>query len=362
MAVTPENSVKNPIDLIDLLNKIWKKKRTIFLGTVIFGVLGLIISFVTPVKYIAGSTFVPQVSEEMTPSSLGGLAALAGINLSSAAGGSEIPPNLYPKILYSTPFLMDLLEKEVYYDSQNISYKEYLQGQKKGILGTVGQGIASLVDSIVGMLIDSPDSNDSTLTSGPYQISDDEFDLLENLESSIFIETNEKQGFISISVKERDPMVAAQIAQLIESSLQQKVIDFKVENARIVLEFTEQQLELKKIEYYALQDSLAKFDDSNKNLSSSIIRNNRIRLASEYELAGTIYKELATQKEQAALQIEKDTPIFLVIDPVMVPNRKSEPKIFTTAVLFAVLGLILSLSFVLFRDSISNIQSRIKAN
>jgi uncharacterized protein involved in exopolysaccharide biosynthesis len=35
---------------------------------------------------------------------------------------------------------------------------------------------------------------------------------------------------------------------------------------------------------------------------------------------------LAKQKEQAAIQLSKDTPTFSVLDPVKVPKEKTAPK------------------------------------
>jgi uncharacterized protein involved in exopolysaccharide biosynthesis len=49
-------------------------------------------------------------------------------------------------------------------------------------------------------------------------------------------------------------------------------------------------------------------------------------LQAEFDLVNTVYSELAKQKEQAAIQLSKDTPTFSVLDPVKVPKEKTGPK------------------------------------
>lgn len=46
-------------------------------------------------------------------SNLGGLAAMAGIDLGSASGQDALSPNLYPDIVHSTPFLLELFPEKV---------------------------------------------------------------------------------------------------------------------------------------------------------------------------------------------------------------------------------------------------------
>jgi len=64
-------------------------------------------------------------------------------------------------------------------------------------------------------------------------------------------------------------------------------------------------------------------------------------------LINTVYSELAKQKEQAAIQLSKDTPTFSVLDPVKVPKEKTGPKksIYVLGAFF--IGLILAVGWFL---------------
>ena len=106
---------EDEIDLVDLLKTVFHARHFVVKTTIFFAVLGVITALISPIKYTASSTFVPQLSEGQTNSSLGGLASLAGINLSAIMGSQpqEIPPSLYPQIAESIPYRLALLEAKV---------------------------------------------------------------------------------------------------------------------------------------------------------------------------------------------------------------------------------------------------------
>ena len=76
---------------------------------------------------------MPQLSEGQTNSSLGGLASLAGINLSAIMGSQpqEISPSLYPQIAESIPYRLALLEAKV--GSNETSFRNYILDQSGGL-------------------------------------------------------------------------------------------------------------------------------------------------------------------------------------------------------------------------------------
>jgi len=88
------------------------------------------------------------------------------------------------------------------------------------------------------------------------------------------------------------------------------------------LTFTARQYEENNIAYERLQDSLAIFKDQNLNISSSLYQNRLDRLERELNIASSVAEQLASQVEQAKLQVNKDTPVFTVIEPVTVPTSE----------------------------------------
>ena len=76
-----------------------------------------------------------------------------------------------------------------------------------------------------------------------------------------------------------------------------------------------------------------------------------MRLESEYNNANVVYQEVAKQVETSKLQVSKDTPIFSILKPVVVPNVSNTNRLLIISI-WSFLGLIFSLSYILFIENI----------
>ena len=128
-----------------------------------------------------------------------------------------------------------------------------------------------------------------------------------------------------------------------------------------MLDFALKQYSEKKESYEKLQDERAVFVDKNINISSSLFQNKLSRLESEVNISESIVQQLASQVEQAKLQVNKDTPVFTTIKPVTIPFERSAPKRSLIVILFAFFGLLLSTGYVLVKDSLSDIIKSLKS-
>ena len=116
------------IDLIELLSKIWKGKIFIVKTTIFFTLIGIIYSLSLNNVYTASSVFYPhyQSGELSQNQGLRGLAGLAGIDLGSQQGSEIIPPTLYPNIISSTEFKIEILDSKIILNGNKTKYREYL--------------------------------------------------------------------------------------------------------------------------------------------------------------------------------------------------------------------------------------------
>ena len=101
------------------------------------------------------------------------------------------------------------------------------------------------------------------------ELSQSEYELHNQLTKIINLTVNEK-GFLNLSVVDTNPYVASQIAKTANEILQKSIIDFKIKNINDTYKFINSQLEVAKNNFYLLQDSLAIFRDSNKNIKSDL--------------------------------------------------------------------------------------------
>jgi uncharacterized protein involved in exopolysaccharide biosynthesis len=163
---------------------------------------------------------------------------------------------------------------------------------------------------------------------------------------------------VQLSVAMPEPLASAQMTKFAEQLLQKEVIAYKIQNAQEQLNFTEQRYLEKKKEFDEVQLRLGNFRDRNQNVTSSVVLNQMQKIEAEYNLVFNVYTELAKQLEQSKLQVSKDTPIFSLIQPVTVPAQKSAPRLILVLSGFVILGIILSLSYVLGKDFIAKTKAQ----
>lgn len=341
------------VNLIALAKTIWNQRKIVTYLTGGFASLGLILALISPVEFTSGSVFVPQVGDQQKiGGNIGGLASLAGINLNSIGGSSDIQPTLYPKIASSVSFRKSVLESKITFGNKRISYAEYflnhyensmLESLKKYTLGLPTIILKLVKPAEEGL---APVSEEEKLVT----FSLIERDLFLRLEGQYSVQTNEKEGFVAVSFTMPEPLMAAEMAKNVEDLLQKEVIGFKIKNAKEQLKFVERQFEEKKVEFEVSQNKLAAFRDKNQNISSSQMQNQLQRLEAEYNFSFGIYNELAKQVEQAKLQVSRDTPVFSIIQPVTVPVEKSAPRRVLIVIGLSFLGFAFSLAVVFVRD------------
>ena len=352
------------IDLIELLQKIWRSRLIIGLTTFIFIIFGIIIALSSKSVFSASSTFIPKGEIQTSLSGrLGGLASLAGINFDSPGSSqSGIPIQLYPRFIKSNPFIKSLLELNVPFEGKTVSFKHYLTlYMKEGILSKIIKFPISIPYLIKSKLMPEEEFLKSNKNLNIIKLTKKEEELYTFVRTdvvSIIIE--KKEGFITLNVNLGHPEVAALVTKKAQKLLQNQIIDFKIKNSQEQLAFTEKLFDKKKRLFEALQDKLALYKDQNLNISSGIFRNTVSRLEAEVNVANTVYAELAKQVEEARIQVIKDTPLFTIIDPVIIPNNRISPKRSQIVIIWAFFGLVLSIGYYLLKDPLKAVIRRIQ--
>lgn len=351
------------IDLNELISVIWKNKNIIIFTTLFFFIIGCIYSLSLPNIYRSSSTFYPHY-ENSDKSSFQNLAGLAGISLGNEES-NNIPTNLYPHLLKSTPFKEKLLKEELIFLDNKISYRDYLLSKENK---KYEFNIQKIIMYPVTKIIDILKHNDNNEISknfnseiGLINISELNYGLHKKLDELITINVNKKDGFIQLNVDDENPLMSSKIAIKAEEIFQKSIIDFKIKNIKTIYDFTSDQLSIAKSELYKLQDSLANFRDSNKNIKSDLFLNQLNRIETEYNIAKNIHNELALNKQKTAIDVRKNTPIFTIIDPVVVPNEKYKPFRKNIVITLTFLGFVIGLISILLKYQFFNILKIIKS-
>jgi len=365
---THNNSSENQedsIDIIALLQSIWTGKKLILKTVLVFMILGLFIAVFSQNEYTASTTIVPQSSSEKPGGSIGGLAALAGINLGSVGQQSSISPTLYPQILTNISFQKELLETLITIEGQDnkITYKEYYTNvYSPSVLSSIKKYTIGLPGVLIGLLkSDEISKEESKNNDSLPQITQDDKKLIELLLEQLSMEVNDKDGYISLSTTMPEARAAAELTQKAQELLEQYVIDFKIEKSSSELDFIKNRYQEKEQEFQKIQQKLALYTDRNQNVNSARAKMELMLLQSEYDLAYGVYSELAKQLETQELKVKEDTPIFTILQPVFVPLEKTGPKRSLILIIYTFLGFVLSIGYLLAIEPIQNIIKEIRS-
>lgn len=327
MDKTPEE-----IDLAQIVRSLWAQRRFIARVCGVVVMFGLFAALFGEVKYTASTVVVPQTGRETSRGNLQGLAAMAGIDLGSSQSGELISPLVYPMVVGSVPFAKELMATEVTVGGheERVTIKDYFtrRGYRKfSLFPFLKKYTLGLPGVVLGALRGRSEADGPAVGEpGIETLSAEEYRAREALAGRVSVEVNNKNGYISLSVTMPEALMAAQVAVRAQELLQEYVTRFKLEKAQAGLDFIEARYDESRTEFETRQRALATFQDANQNISSAVARTRESKLRNEYELAFSIYSEMARQREQARIKVKEDTPVFTIVEPVTVPMTRSAPR------------------------------------
>ena len=351
------------IDLIALAKTIWKGRKQVITTVVIFATLGLAVALFSSKEYTASTTMVPQLSGNNSKlGSLSSLAAMAGFNLDLNMETRELSPYVYPQIVQSVPFQLEIMNTPFTFsdvDHPVSIYKYYTEIAKPGILSLLKKYTLGLPGVILKAV--RGEQKETTGTSGDsntIKLTEDQENVRKIIAENVTLETNDKEGYVVLSSCFHEPKLAAEVAQKAQELLQQYITEFKIKKATAQLEFVQERCTEKKKEFEQAQDNLASFRDRNKNVTSALAKTEEERLQSDYQLAFEVYSQLAQQLEQAQIRVKEDTPVFSIVKPVVVPIEKSAPNRPVILIIWIFLGGLIGIGWIFFKRFLATIRER----
>lgn len=365
-----EENASDEIDLKDIIRQLWVKRKFILITTGVFLLLGIFIAFTSPVSYTASCTVVPQTGQK-GGGNLGGLASMMGVNLGSAMSGETLSPSMYPHIVKSAPFGKEIMATPITVERSNspITLYEYYT-DKKYQPKSIFRGIKKYTVGLPGVILSSVRSGKEignntfayadTITGKIITLTDDEKKVYDIINANIQFESNAKDGYIKLGYTFAEPQAVAVISQQLYNVLEKYVKNYKIQKEQDNLQFVEASYAEARRDFLQKQANLAAFQDANRGLVSAVARTTERRLSSEYDIAFTVYNELAKQLEQAKLAVKESTPVLTVIDPVVVPQEKSAPKRSMIMAVFLFLGLVISVGWVLVKPFFQDIAREVR--
>ena len=321
---------EDEIDLLELAKTIWNKRMFILKIVGIGAFLGVIIALLSPKEYKSTSTLMPEYSTESQGgassllSQYGGLLGISGGSYNSNSNAIRV--DLYPNIVQSTNFQMQLMQQPFYFsdlDTTATLFEYYTELNSAGVLGFVAEYTIGLPGKILGAILPKKELMTSvpgaTEESLVLNLSKEEFEVIETLRGKISASLDEESGIVSVTVTLPDNVAAAAVTEYTIRELTEYLTEYRTEKVLRDLTFVEEQLATAEVRFEAAQLALAEFRDSNQGNLSARAQTDEQRLNSEYQIAFNLYNSLTQQYEEAKLKVQETTPVFKTLEPVQVP-------------------------------------------
>ncbi len=287
------------IDLRELFGAIWAGKWLILVVTSIFTVASVFYALQLPDIYKSEVTLAPAEEGGLkVPGQLGGLAALAGVNLGSMGGGGKA--SLALEILKSRDFIGRFIEKNDLY-LPIMAAKDWSRADNQLIL--------------------DPDIYDMNTqqwvrkVNQPFQSKPSNLETVEEFSKLFSINQDKTTGIVKLSIEHFSPYLAKNWAEKIVKSINEEMR-------------TREQTEAEKsIAYLSKQIDLTNLADVRTMLFSLI----------------------EEQTKTLMLANVRDEYVFKTVDPAVVSEKKSKPARVLICILAFMFGIFLGCVIVVIR-------------
>ena len=314
------------IDLMEYARKLWAARKLLFKVAGIAVIVGVVIALTTPKQYTASVTLAPEASKG-GGGGLSGIASMLGVGgMSMGSDADALNIQLYPNIVASTPFILDLMDTPVKTideeqpDTTLVGYlKEYTSSS---LMGTVMSLPFKAIGGIMS-LFKSEEEETGEKAINPFHLTAEQARTVTGLKTMIAANVDKKTGVTTVTVTMQDPLVAAIITDTVVVKLKEHITKYRVSKAEDDCKYWEQLNEQRKNEYYAKQKDYAEYVDANQNVILQSVRIEQERLQNDMNLAYQVYSNVATQLQMAKAKVQEAKPVFAVVEPASVPLRPS---------------------------------------
>jgi len=279
------NGSGDEIDVISLLNFLFKRRKLIAGLVLTSMVIASVIMLLTPNVYMSRATILPSGKSDK----FSALRAMVGLG-SGLVSSDENSSALYPVILSSDQVRDAIIAKE---------YRFVVDGK------------------------------DRTTTLAEYFGTDDINRLREALASVTSVDSDNRTGKIALQVETEYPALSQMIGAEFIDRLEKYNLHKRRSSAKNNEKYLETQLDEASVKLAEAEDALQAFRTRNVNWAESsdaALLMTQARMRRDIEIRNAAYLFLQEQYEMAKLEVQKDVPIVRILDQPSLPTRKSGPR------------------------------------
>ena len=305
----------NEIDIIGILKKLLREWKTILLFVCVFAVLGVISVITRTKEFKTDVILAPETSSSEMSSMMDDFGNLIGKSFGKSASDA-IYPELYPNVMTSTTFLLDLFDVPVVLKDSTaaVTYYSHLKNDYKPSLLAYPQ---ILIAKFIA-LFKEKDNEIKACGLNPFHLTKEQYNICNLMRKNVQCVVDQRTSIITVSVTDIDEIVAATMADTVTTRLQEYITDYRTQKARRDLEFISKMYDQAQKEYFEIQAEYAKFVDANMNVVKAVHKAQLENLSNEMQLKLNLYSSAAQQLQVARQRLQEQVPAFMIIQPAVV--------------------------------------------
>ena len=314
----------NEITLLDYLRLIRKRWYWFLIWFVVAGVVGAAIGYSIPKDYRSGVDLVCETQTDDGPS--GGAASLAKMAGFDIPGGSDaIGPSLYPTVVSSSDFIVDMLYVPVT-TKKGKSYKNFITYTKEETIFPWWYTPKKwLLEMLKSFRSEPRVERKKGERIQPQHLTESEYELVEEMRRNLSCSTND-DGIISISFCCQDPAVAQAIVDTAKVHLQRFITKYRTTKVKNDLAYYQKISDEALAKYEAIRLKYANYCDTHQNSILAVATTEQESLENEMQQAYQAYSQLKQQVQTAEAKLQERTPAFTVLTKASVPAIPEHPK------------------------------------
>jgi uncharacterized protein involved in exopolysaccharide biosynthesis len=280
------------ITVFQLVTPLVRRWRIVVAVPAVFAVVAAVVSFLVPKVYTASTSFTPAAPATTgLGAGLGGLAGLAGqLGLGGATGATS--PEFFASVLESRE-LLDTLLRTPFADPD----------------GGPPRPLLDLLD------IDG-DTPEERMSLG-----------IRKMRKVLSEGVDGRTGIISMSVRQGDARLAADVANRLVELLNAFNLDRRQSQSREQARFTAQRLAEAEHELRDAEGAMQRFLVANRQYQGSpLLEFEYARLDRVVQLKQEVFTSLSKSYEEARIAEVRDTPVLTIIDRAVPPHRRTSPR------------------------------------
>jgi uncharacterized protein involved in exopolysaccharide biosynthesis len=370
------------ISLLDLLIVLAARKRIVLSVTAAFAIIAIIIALVLPPRYTATVTLLPpQQGSSMSAAlasqlgNLGGMAALAGGSL-----GLKNPNDMYVAMFKSRTVEDAMVQ---HFGLMQDYRKKYLSDTRKAFEKNTSVD-GSGKDGLIRISVEDRDPRRAADMANGYvdqfRLQSQHLAITEASQRRLFFEqqleqakdnlANAEEAMKQTEQKTGVIQLDSQARALIESAAslraQAAAKEVQIQGMRTYATGENSQVVQAQQELDSMRAQLARLGGSEDSASGGIIVPKGqvpeagleyVRKLRDVKYNETIFEILARQFEVAKLDEAKQGALIQVVDPAVVPDRKSSPKRALIVLVSTVAGFLLGILLALMAKALENVQN-----